>query len=137
MEIDHVSRKVKSVKIIDFGTSFAFEDINQKLELTTPEYLPPEILEQIEGKQKNLMGFGQQKQHNLANNLKTSTIDIWSFGAILLELVIGFPIWMSYKGRIVRGENNSTQLMSGIFGVQQRAPIKIIKLQIAFIQKLP
>jgi len=58
VQIDHASREVKSVKIIDFGTSFAFENINHKLELTTPEYLPPEILEHIESKQKNLIGFG-------------------------------------------------------------------------------
>jgi len=30
------------------------------------------------------------------------SIDIWSFGIILVELTIGFPVWMAYKGRIVR-----------------------------------
>lgn len=103
VQLDHASRKVESVKIIDFGTSFAFVDINHKLELTTPEYLPPEILEHVESKQQNMIGFGQPSKHNLRNNLKTHSLDIWSFGAVLLEMVIGFPIWMSYKGRIVRG----------------------------------
>ena len=30
------------------------------------------------------------------------SIDIWSLGAILLEIVTGFPLWLSYKGRIVK-----------------------------------
>ena len=54
---------------------------------------------------------------------------MWSLGVILLELVIGFPVWMSYKGRIVRGENLSSNIMTGVFGVQGRTPSKIAKIQ--------
>jgi serine/threonine protein kinase len=87
------------------------------LELTTPEYLPPEILEHIESKQKNLIGVVNGYQKDKLSNLKPWSLDIWSFGAVVLEMIIGFPIWMSYKGRIVRGKINSSQLMTGIFGV--------------------
>ena len=42
---------LSTVKIIDFGTSFDFTTVNQKVEITTPEYLPPEILEFVDFKQ--------------------------------------------------------------------------------------
>jgi len=48
IEINYQNRCVSSVKIIDFGTSLLFSDLNQKVDITTPEYLPPEILEYIE-----------------------------------------------------------------------------------------
>ena len=35
-------KKVTSLKIIDFGSSFLVEE--NKQELSTPEYLPPEVL---------------------------------------------------------------------------------------------
>jgi len=44
-------------------------------------------------------------------------------GAILLEIVIGFPLWLSYKGRIVKeGKNSndpsgSSTCMTGLFGI--------------------
>ena len=53
---------------------------------------------------------------NIARRLWPWSIDIWSLGVILMEMVIGYPIWMSYKGRIVRGEKSSG-LMTGLFGV--------------------
>jgi serine/threonine protein kinase len=50
IEINHQNRCVSSVKVIDFGTSLLFSDLNRKVDITTPEYLPPEILEYIEMK---------------------------------------------------------------------------------------
>ncbi len=44
------------------------------------------------------------------------SIDVWSFGAILLEMVIGFPLWLSYKGRIIKDDMTSV-CMLGLFGV--------------------
>ena len=54
---------------------------------------------------------------------------MWSLGVIVLETVIGFPVWMSYKGRIVKGNRSSLNLMTGTFGVQGRVPSKIAKIQ--------
>jgi len=55
VDFDLANKRVRSVKIIDFGTSFPFDDVNNRIEITTPEYLPPEILEFVEFKQMNGM----------------------------------------------------------------------------------
>ena len=48
VSFDYRLQIVSSVKIIDFGTSFSFENVNRAVEVTTPEYLPPEILEFVD-----------------------------------------------------------------------------------------
>jgi serine/threonine protein kinase len=50
--------------------------------------------------------------------------DMWSLGAILLEIVSGFPIWMSLKCRTVPVKGRS-QIGMGILGVQGRCNQKI------------
>lgn len=52
------------------------------------------------------------------------SIDVWSLGAILVEFVIGFPLWLSYKGRIVKEsrmkdneEGLGSMCMTGLFGI--------------------
>jgi serine/threonine protein kinase len=54
VSINKSSKTVEEVKIIDFGSSFDFSKINNCVEITTPEYLPPEILEFIEFKKMNM-----------------------------------------------------------------------------------
>ena len=72
-------------KIIDFGSGYMLDQNDYNGDISTPEYLPPEILERSE----------KISSHNWS-------IDIWSLGIILIELIVGFPVWMSYKGRIVK-----------------------------------
>jgi serine/threonine protein kinase len=56
------------------------------------------------------------------------SIDVWSMGAILLEIVTGFPLWLSYKGRIIKEgvDEQSGMMMHGLFGIQGRVTKKII-----------
>jgi len=49
---------------------------------------------------------------SLDNRLKPWSLDVWSFGAILLEIVIGFPLWMSYKGRIIKESSIGDEISS-------------------------
>jgi len=51
--------------------------------------------------------------------------DIWSFGAILLEIMTGFPLWLSLKGRVV-GNNGKSVIGTGLLGVQGREGKKIL-----------
>mgnify|MGYP001210265258 CR=1 FL=1 len=99
--------------------------------MTTPEYLPPEILDFVDFRMMNMVGYNDSiaNQLNIERKLWEWSIDIWSLGVIILETVIGFPIWMSYKGRIVKGHCTSTHLYTGTFAVQGRVPAKISKLQ--------
>ena len=48
---------MSSVKIIDFGTSFNFSTVNNDVQVTTPEYLPPEILDFVEFRMMNMVGY--------------------------------------------------------------------------------
>lgn len=89
-------------KIIDFGSSFPFSKINDYLETTTPEYLPPEILEVLEMKTSMTIGGNPCMNLDLTKRIHPWSIDVWALGAILLETVIGFPLWLSYKGRILK-----------------------------------
>ena len=98
MTLDFQNKKIESTKIIDFGTSFKFENLETCISMTTPEYLPPEVLQHLENS-------GQSKNNILScDKLYPWSIDIWSLGIVLLEFVIGFPIYMAYKGKIRRVE---------------------------------
>ena len=139
ISFDFKRQIVSSVKIIDFGTSFNFNQVNNEVQVTTPEYLPPEILDFVDFRMMNMVGYNDsvQSQLNIERKLWQWSIDVWSLGVIILETVIGFPIWMSYKGRIVKGNNTSTHLYTGAFAVQGRVPSKISKLQQEVACNLP
>ncbi len=60
--------------------------------------------------------------------MKPWSFDIWSFGAILLELLTGFPLWLSLKGRVSAG-NGKSIVGTGLFGVTGRDARKILQKQ--------
>ena len=57
ISFDFKRQIVSSVKIIDFGTSFNFGTVNSDVQVTTPEYLPPEILDFVEFRMMNMVGY--------------------------------------------------------------------------------
>lgn len=119
-------------KIIDLGSSFPLARTSQNIEITTPEYLPPDILDYIDTKQSLFGGananINATTTYDLSARHQPWSIDVWSLGAILLEMVIGFPLWLSYKGRIIKDEMSSV-CMLGLFGVQGRVNKKISEKQ--------
>lgn len=44
------------------------------------------------------------------------SIDMWSFGALLLEILTGVPHWLSYKCRTIHGNKNIVK--PGLFAVK-------------------
>lgn len=54
------------------------------------------------------------------------TIDVWSLGCIVLEIITGVPLWMSLPTRI----QNTTAKATGLFAVKGRLFSKIIQKQI-------
>ena len=45
--IDFDGRRVKDIKLIDFGSAFSYESPSN-ISATTPEYLAPEVLDYLE-----------------------------------------------------------------------------------------
>lgn len=45
-------------------------------------------------------------------------VDVWSFGAIVLDILVGVPHWLSYKGKITR--SGKTVVKTGLFATKGR-----------------
>ena len=50
VETDPSSLSIRSVKIIDLGSAFFFDQLRTDMQLSTPEYLPPEVLNFLESR---------------------------------------------------------------------------------------
>lgn len=61
--------------------------------------------------------------------------DIWSLGAIFLEVITGFPLWLSMKGKITTRKGRKI-VNFGIFGVQGRVNAKIVLKQNTALKNL-
>ena len=82
------------IKLIDFGSSFKFVEVFEKFSMATPEYMSPEMLTFI--LRENQMSFDSQLIESLINYDKSWVIDIWGVGCVILEIISGIPLWMSY-----------------------------------------
>ena len=78
-----------SIKIIDFGSCFLFDEI-QQVDMSTPEYIPPEVLSHLAARRRPTA--------ELLQTMNVWSFDTWSLGCLLLEILTGFPLWLSLKG---------------------------------------
>ena len=99
------------LRMIDFGSAQPVAKIAQSLVVTTPEYLAPEALYFLE----NSTDPAAMKTLCASVNV----LDVWSFGIVLLELVLGFPVYMGYRGRVV-GQTAIGEAQTGLLAGQQR-----------------
>ena len=60
---------------------------------------------------------------------------MWSLGVILMEIITGFPVWMSLKCRVSTVDGKSV-LGQGIFGVQGREGKRILVKQQTILKSL-
>ena len=88
---------IKSLKLIDFGSSFLFTNLKQ-FSMATPQYMPPQILNYILF--QNKLEYDEVMLKKMDKYLNPWTIDIWSLGCIILEIVSGLPLWMSIPTKI-------------------------------------
>lgn len=89
--------------------------------LATPEYMPPEALESCIA-----------HTHGQAVSAPPAmpwSFDIWSLGAILLELCFGVPHWLSYKCRARSRDGNKDHNLIGLFAVPGRDHDRIVQRQ--------
>lgn len=117
---------MKEVKLIDYGSSFEFHNLAQ-FSMATPEYMPPEILNYI------IHENGGEYEENLYQQVMTNyknpwAVDMWSLGCVVLEIVVGVPLWMSLP-LLVPGKNGSWLQKEGLFAVKGRLFPEIIKKQ--------
>lgn len=113
--IDFDGKKLHGIKLIDFGSAFSYsaqKNQSGQIVASTPEYLAPEVLHFLESKSPSHASSAQV----LCQQQRPWSYDMWSLGAILLELLTGIPIWMSLKCRTVPCKGKS-QIGMGIFGV--------------------
>ena len=90
---------------------------------STPEYLPPEIQSFLAKR------FTQQTNVRIQDFARFSFIfDVWSLGSILLEVLSGFPLWLSLKSRVQQADGHS-RINYGLFGVAGRDNAKILVKQ--------
>ena len=82
--------------------------------MSTPEYLPPEIQQYLSRKFTTLQNF-QIDDFSQCPYI----FDIWSLGSIIIEILSGFPLWLSLKGR-VQSVDGRNIMNYGIFGVSGR-----------------
>eukprot|EP00927_Polykrikos_kofoidii_P023655 TRINITY_DN21719_c0_g1_i1.p1 TRINITY_DN21719_c0_g1~~TRINITY_DN21719_c0_g1_i1.p1 ORF type:complete len:838 (-),score=115.64 TRINITY_DN21719_c0_g1_i1:153-2666(-) len=135
-------------RFIDLGSAFDFEK-PENLALATPEYMPPEALENCVETAANLglgrgcMGrsggltgtgtVGARKAPSPADSLAKLraypwSFDVWSLGSILLELSLGLPLWLSYKCR-VGDDQRLNSASTGLFATPGRDAEKILAKQ--------
>merc|ERR1719253_665605 len=99
-------------------------DSPDQLGMATPEYMSPEALEYV-----------TLERTKRSASVSAQGLDVWSLGCIFLELIVGLPLWLSYKARVVTPENRSVMGV-GLFAVNGRDPWKIRNKQLEVVQKL-
>lgn len=129
--VDFDGEKIKELKIIDFGSAFLYSEATT-VSMSTPEYLSPEVLKFIEKRHT----AGQEGGKALFNKMEPWSFDIWSLGAIFLEIITGFPLWLGLKGKITTRKGKNI-VNFGVFGVQGRVNAKIINKQTTALKDLP
>ena len=69
----------------------------------------------VEGKNRRLSDFSEI----------SFVFDVWSLGSIMIEILSGFPLWLSLKSRVKTIDGRSI-VNYGIFGVSGRDNGKIL-----------
>ena len=116
------------IKVIDFGSAFSMKE-EGSVSMATPEYVSPEVLRLIANNRS-----GRSSIEELANTIPTWAVDIWSLGAILLEIITGVPLWMSLRCSV--DLNGKKAIRTGLFAVKGRAYDKIQIRQKAVAEEL-
>ena len=128
--VDFDGKEITGLKLIDFGSAFIYSEATS-VSMSTPEYLSPEVLKFIDKRHMHGLDGGKA----LFDKMEPWSYDIWSLGAIFLEIITGFPLWLGLKGKI-KTRTGKNVVNYGVFGVQGRVNAKIINKQVSALKNL-
>lgn len=73
--------------------------------------------------------YTQERNIKVEDYCRTPWVfDMWSVGSILMEVLSGIPLWLSFKSRVVTPDGRSIY-NTGFFGVAGRDNAKILQKQ--------
>lgn len=128
--VDFDGKNINNLKLIDFGSAFIYSEATT-VSMSTPEYLSPEVLKFIDTRHS----AGQEGGKTFFSKMEPWSYDIWSLGAIFLEIITGFPLWLGLKGKI-KTKSGKNVVNFGVFGVQGRVNAKIVTKQTNALKNL-
>ena len=77
--------------------------------------------------------YTQEKNVRVTDFAEISYVfDMWSLGSILVEILSGFPLWLSLRSRVQTLDKRSV-INYGLFGVSGRDNSKILKKQLEIL----
>lgn len=132
------------VQLIDFGSAFV-KDRNLRGGGGTPEYVPPEALVPLapppnpqtsSSIARPLTPAGGGASTESCTAAPSSPFDVWSVGAVFLELLSGFPLWFGYRSRIDVAGNACWVKSGGLFTTKHRDPASIQRRQLLVVADL-
>lgn len=113
IKFDNEKTNVNNVMLVDFGSSFIFDKNHVDINTDSIEYCAPEVLtylQRVKSDPRNKVEYAKL----LFESGNQWSIDVWSFGIIILEMVYGYPVWMKTKGKI-EALNGKSSIRQGIF----------------------
>eukprot|EP01017_Pseudomicrothorax_dubius_P029393 TRINITY_DN3566_c0_g2_i7.p1 TRINITY_DN3566_c0_g2~~TRINITY_DN3566_c0_g2_i7.p1 ORF type:complete len:483 (-),score=101.42 TRINITY_DN3566_c0_g2_i7:205-1653(-) len=148
LDYDAASDTAAKIKLIDFGSAFFMDENTKKISTATPEYMPPEVLFSLLDQKNNCNEYYSlvNKVSNTTgtNNMNCSATrmdihtpwatDVWSLGAIVLEILSGLPLWISLKCKVALPKK--TVLTTGLLAVKGRMYDKILAKQHTLMSSL-
>ena len=81
---------------------------------------------------------GDQTRNELIESSQPWSLDMWSLGTIVLEIVSGFPIWMQRSCHAILADGEE-KYGTGLFGLHahNRKEYKVRQLQLQLVGDLP
>jgi len=138
------------IRLVDFGSAFLWDGEGETAEpvfhAATPEYMAPERLSRcaLASATAGTPSERRERRESWADEdlaLEDEarwhwSIDMWSLGCVLLEIVLGVPLWIAYKLLVTRTKAGPGVLTTGLFAVSGRDVSKILRKQRTVLPKL-
>ena len=99
----------------------------EMMQLRSVEYLPPEVLKHCDDRGRHVdstkglnTSSGILNENNdLLSKIYPWSIDVWSLGVVILEIITCLPVWMGAKCRSLH-LNGRVHMNKGVFYVEHR-----------------